>query len=300
MLRSVARTVRPRSGCSGGRWVPVLVALLASGVGCSTVPGGDDRGAARYQGLLGSYRGSFDSALTEDPADDLNYNPCDPRLQSCTSHHDPLVDVLLVLQADAAGRLRAVFYRDVQDRATGKPLDLLGGGCGTELGPAESADRGTRAGEPRWTAVFPLTVENRLCLGKLRPTSRHSVVVTARDDEVSGTTSLEVSIDKAVVSEDYLYVKEKGVERRVRIRPANTVGEGRQARYQVCIEDDLGEFDRCVLTDKELKQFFLPVPLPGGVAASYTWWHDLEPDLRRTRGLYRLEQYTGRFDPLED
>jgi hypothetical protein len=50
-----------------------------------------------------------------------------------------------------------------------------------------------------------------------------------------------------------------------------------------------------VMTDKELKNFFLPVPVPGGVAASYTWWYDLTPNLKRTRGLYELEQYLGRF-----
>jgi hypothetical protein len=273
--------------------------VLVTGVGCAALPVGKDRAAARDADLLGAYRGSFDSALTADPADDLNYNPCDPRLESCLSHHDPLIDVVLVLKADTAGRLQATFYRDERDVDAEKPLDLLGGGCGTELGPAESVRRSARGEQPPWTAEFPLTVKNRLCLGKLRPTTTHSVVITALRDEEGGGTSLEITIDKAVISEDHLYVKENGVERRVRIRPANTLGEGRQARYQVCIEDDLGEFDRCVLTDKELKQFFLPVPLPGGAAASYTWWYDLQPDLRRTRGLYRLEQYTGRFEPLE-
>jgi hypothetical protein len=273
---------------------------MATGFGCAALPNAKGSPAARHEALLGSYRGSFDSALTEDPSDDLNYNPCDPRLERCVSHLDPLIDVLLVLQTDPDGRLRATFFSSPGERDAGKPLDLLGRGCGTELGPAESLRRGARAGEPLWTAVFPLTVENRLCLGKLRPTATHSVLVTARNDAESGGISLAVTIDKAVISEDYLYVKEDGVERRVRIRPDNTLGEGRQARYQVCIEDDLGEFDRCVLTDKELKQFFLPVPLPGGVAASYTWWHDLEPDLRRTRGLYRLEQYSGRFDPIDE
>lgn len=277
----------------------LVLVLLAAVTGCAELPHRTDRAAAHQSVLLGSYRGSFDSALTEDPADDLNYNPCDPRLESCLSHHDPLIDVVLVLGADPGGRLGAAFYRSPEDRDAGKPLDLLGRGCGTELGPAASVRWEGKAGAPPWTAVFPLTVQNRLCLGKLRPTTAHSVLVTGRSEPESGGLRVEVIIDKAVVSEDYLYVKEDGVERRVRIRPSNTVGDGRQARYQVCIEDDLGEFGRCVLTDKELKQFFLPVPLPGGVAASYTWWYDLEPNLRRTRGLYRLEQYTGRFDPMD-
>ena len=63
----------------------------------------------------------------------------------------------------------------------------------------------------------------------------------------------------------------------------------------MCIEDDAGDFGRCVVTDKELKQFGFPLPVPGGVAVSYTWWYELFPNLKRTRDLYELEQYTARF-----
>ena len=104
-----------------------------------------------------------------------------------------------------------------------------------------------------------------------------------------------MAIDKSVASQNYLYVKEDGVERRVRMDLDNTQGSGRRARYRICIEDELGDFSRCVVTDKELKQFALPLPVPGGAAVNYTWWHDLYPNLKRTRDLYELTQYTARF-----
>jgi len=284
-----------------GSWVGWLLLLAVSAAaGCAGI--GDGRVDARpaYLPFLGIYRGSFDSARTEDPADDLNYNPCDPRVQTCLQHHDPLADIVLVLHGSAGEPLQATFYRNAEDRRADRPLDLLGRGCGTRLGSAESLVWQAGIGESPWTARFPLTVENRMCLGKLRPTSTHSMSLAFQEDPESGVHALEVGIDKAVVNENYMYVKEDGVERRVRMSPSGKLGEGRQAQYQVCIENDLGEFDRCVLTDKKLKQFFLPVPLPNGVAANYTWWHDLYPNLKRTRGLYSLEQYTGRFERQDD
>ena len=117
-------------------------------------------------------------------------------------------------------------------------------------------------------------------------------------ESLEGGRRIEVRIDKAVVEKNYLYVKEDGVERQVRIDLNNLPDKARRGRYRVCIEDDEGEFTRCVMTDKELKQIFLPVPLPGGVGGNYTWWHDLTPNLKRTRGLYELEQFFGRFDVI--
>jgi hypothetical protein len=117
---------------------------------------------------------------------------------------------------------------------------------------------------------------------------------------VDGARSAEVVIDKSVTSRNYMYVMEDGVERRVRMDINNVPDSARRGRYRVCIEDDAGEFSRCVMTDKELKDFFLPVPVPGGMAANYTWWYDLTPNLKRTRGLYELEQYLGRFSAISN
>ncbi len=279
--------------------VGLMLCLLVL-VGCAGIDGGAKAAGSRYEPFVGRYQGSFASALTEEPEDDLNFNPCDPRITDCVVHHDPLVDIVLDLSLAPDGQLRATFYRSREALAVGQPLDLLGRGCGTRIGSLASFTPGSGADERSWTAVFPLTVENRLCLGRLRPTSTHAIELTYVEDVAEAARYIEVAVDKAVINENYLYVKEDGIERRVRMDLAGKVGERGETRYRVCIENDLGEFDRCVLTDKKLKQFFLPVPLPGGVAANYTWWHSLYPNLKRTRGLYSLEQYTGRFDRAED
>jgi hypothetical protein len=245
--------------------------------------------------FLGLYEGSFESALTPDPDDDLNFNPCNPASRDCSRHSDPHIDILLSLSLDSKQKLSASFYRSESQMRAGRELDLLGRGCGSRVGRLEKLERGPRDGTIKWTARFDLKVDNRACMGKLRPTSDHFILIRGIVDEATGERGVELAIDKAVASQNYLYVKEDGVERRVRLDLDNTQGKGRRAQYRVCIEDEAGDFNRCVVTDKELKQFGFPLPVPGGVAVSYTWWYDLFPNLKRTRDLYELEQYTARF-----
>jgi hypothetical protein len=287
------------------RWHHSILLFLLAGCAGIGMPGEGDN--HRLDPFTGVYRGTFDSALTEDPADDLNFNPCDPAMSDCRTHHAPLADVLLEVDRTSAGALRVRFFRSEADRAQGRPLDLLGDGCGTRLGPVAGPRRVHDADGRRWTATVPLTVQNRVCLGRLRPTSEHELQLAWYEDHVRGQASadaerpsLVVLIDRRVSDANHLYVEEDGVRRRVRIDLANTLEQGGNARYRACIEDELGEFGRCVMTDREFRQVLLPVPLPGGAAVSYTWWHQLTPRLRSTRGLYHLEQYRGHFTLIDD
>jgi hypothetical protein len=251
---------------------------------------------AAMEPYLGLYRGSFDSALTEDPQDDLNHNPCETVAgESCHAHHEPLADILLELRRTPDGAVTLAFYRTREALAAGRHLDLLGASCGTRLGPLAAIEQNESDAEGH-TAVFSLTADNRLCLGKLRPTSRHWVRVELH---AGPARAARVVIDRNVRDANYLYVVEDGIRRRVRIDLDNTIRQDAVTRYRVCIEDDLGEYDRCVLTDRQFRSFALPVPVPGGAAVNYTWWQELRPRLRRTQGQYRVEQYHGRFDYLE-
>lgn len=274
-------------------WLLLMGTALVAG--CATRTG---MGEGPVDAFIGTYRGGFASAATEDPADDLNFNPCDAGETNCPTHHAPLDDVLLSLTRDEAGRLRLRFFRDREALASGRQLDLLGRSCGTRLGPLTRSRAGAADGGAEAVLTFPLTVNNRLCLGKLRPTSTHHIDL-ALHRNAQGQRFVRVVIDKSVTDANYLYVMEDGVRRRVKIDLDNTLSEEGQRRYRVCIENDLGEFERCVLTDKEFRSFALPVPLPNGMAVSYTWWQDLVPDLKATSGLYVLEQYVGRFEPLD-
>ncbi len=268
----------------------LLLALMLAGA--------DVAARVDLEPYLGLYLGSFESALTPDPDDDLNYNPCNPETRDCSVHQDPLIDILLALSLDPRGTLVATFYRSETQVRSGRPLDLLGRGCGTIVGGLQKLTGVDKEAGVRWTARFDLDVESRACLGRLRPTSDHFLLVRGLDPGEYGESQVEVAIDKAVSSQNYLYVKEDGVKRRVRLDLDNTQGTGRRASYRVCIEDDLGEFSRCVVTDKQLKQIGLPLPVPGGAAVNYTWWYDLFPNLKRTRDLYELTQYTARFSRI--
>lgn len=273
-----------------------LPTLLRFSIVCLGLLGSQALARVDLEPYLGLYEGSFASALTEDPDDDLNFNPCNPASRDCSVHQDPHIDILLSLSVDDKNRLSTGFYRSETQLRSGRKLDLLGRGCTSNVGRLEKLSQGKRGEMVQWTARFDLKVSNRACMGKLRPTSDHFLLVRGVFDSESGTRHVEVAIDKAVASENYLFVKEDGKERRVRIDLDNTQGAGRRAQYRVCIEDEFGEFGRCVVTDKQLKQFGFPLPVPGGAAVSYTWWYDLFPNLKRTRGLYTLDQYTARFE----
>jgi hypothetical protein len=280
------------------RLASALLVGCAGLAGCSGLAGPGREGSAAQSprvpdGFLGVYQGSFGSAHTDDPADDLNYIPCEPANERCLGGDEPLVDVLLELRRDPDGRVRIGFFRSAAARAQRNELDLLGRGCLTVIGPLAgwTGDQAVGGG----VAVFPLEAGNRLCLNKLRPTSTHELRVRFGTDPDSGESVAHVLIDREVTSANYLYVEEGGKQRRVRIDLANTLETATDTRYRVCIEDDLGEYERCVMTDRELRRFVVPVPLPDGAALSYTWWYELTPKLRRTQGLYELEQHSGRF-----
>jgi hypothetical protein len=196
-------------------------------------------------GILGIYQGSFGSAHTDDPADDLNFIPCEPANERCLGGDEPLVDVLLELRRDPDGRVRIAFFRSAATRAQRNELDLLGRGCLTVIGPLAGWTGDQAAGGG--VAVFPLAAGNRLCLNKLRPTSNHELRVQFGTDPDSGESVAQVLIDREVRSANYLYVEEGEKRRRVRIDLANTLETATDTRYRVCIEDDLGEYERCVI-----------------------------------------------------
>jgi hypothetical protein len=292
------------------RVLPFALSMVLTGAACAGLqnPAGDVS-HPDVEPFLGVYVGSFDSAQSEDPADDLNYNPCEPAAdERCLTHHAPLADILLELHRQPGGEVLLTFFRSRDDRDAGRELDLLGRGCDTRLGSLESVDlvgrekaRASTAaeGSAYVLASFPLHAANRLCLGKLRPTSRHHLRLELHPATATGAARVRVVIDKNVRDTNYLYVVEDGVRRRVRIDLDNQLEDDDGERYRVCIEDDLGEYGRCVLTDREFRSFALPVPVPGGVAVSYTWWQELRPRLRRTQGLYVVERYVGRFEHAE-
>ncbi|HEX7038469.1 MAG TPA: hypothetical protein VF210_22080 [Pseudomonadales bacterium] len=273
----------------------VLVGLA----GCASFTGERADPHPELEPFLGAYRGGFDSARTPTPDDDLNHNPCpEPADRPCEVHHAPLDDVLLALERNSAGEVVAAFFWNEDDLERDRPLDLLGRGCGTRIGAITGLRRQTGDSGSYLIATFPIEADNRLCLGKLRPVSRHHLDVELHPEPGGNAALARVVIDRSLRDDNYMYVEEDGVRRRVRIDLANTVERDHERRYRVCIEDEYGEYTRCVLTDRELRSFALPIPVPGGVAVNYTWWEELKPRLKRTSGRYLLEQYVGVFEPV--
>ena len=173
-------------------WFAFLLGGCA-GSGTGGIPGGVDL-------FLGSYQGSFSTALSPQPEDDLNFEACAAKAEGCEEPYNPLVDIVLRLSRDARGELAAGFYRNTD---SSMPLDLLGRGCGTRIDALERLTRNTTQVDQRYTARFTLRVDNRLCAGRLRPTSSHFVLLDLYESREHGRR-IEVRIDKAVVDKNYL------------------------------------------------------------------------------------------------
>src|SRR5690606_20588977 len=127
---------------------------------------------------------------------------------------------------------------DEDDLQRGRPLDLLGRGCGTRIGAISGLRRQTGDSGGHLLATLPIEGDNRLCLGKLRPVSRHHLDVELHPRPGGDGALARVVIDRSLRDANSLYVVEDGVRRRVRIDLANTVERDHQRRYRVCIEDD--------------------------------------------------------------
>lgn len=270
-----------------------LIVLSTLLPGCVAVGANDASKLAFVETFSGTYLGSFGSASTQDPSDDLNYNPCASSRQRCLSTDAYLADIVLDLSQGANRAIRLRFFRSLSDQRRGAELDLLGPGCHTDIGPLRSLHYDSESGDE--LATFPLTAGNSICLNKLRPAAVHEIKLRLDNTWESGVRIAHVRLDKNVVSANYLYVVQDRVRRRVKIDLDKSLRTRPRTRYRVCIENDYGEFTDCVFTDQEMKQVLLPVPSPGGIAINYTWWHQLTPNLKRTQGFYRVEQYSGRF-----
>lgn len=252
--------------------------------------------------FTGLYQGSFRSAVeTPWPDDDLNLNPCVPGRQDCDVHQAPLADIFIALSVDEERRPSLRFYYTREDVDAGRPLDLLGLGCGSEVrevleftkantGEASTVDR-------RWRLTF------RLHTGQCRigsSQSRERELDLILGEASGGEPVALVEIFRGLIDANYLYTMEDGQRRRVRIMSPNVHGGGRgfEGKY-VCVEDAIGEYpqDRCTHVIRTREGFVVPLPTgDGGFSVLFGANTKYSIDLKRTAGEYEAEHFTARFE----
>lgn len=270
----------------------ILVVLALCLTGC--------REESRLSPYLGAYYGGFDTAMTPDPADDLNPNECPPgeSRAACERAHGNALDHLLMrLDVNADGNLTVAFYRTRDDYEQGRPM-YLSRGCQTTLAPAshyQLHDIDTRLDETQLlaSARFPLQFGNRIlaCTNSVRlgAGANPAMEMALQVNPVTGARAVSLSLERSRRDGDYLYVEQDGEKIPVKL-DLQYVGTGGDEARRLCaadgetkIENQDGVEAVCVMTGRKQWSIVLPIS-PYGPGITAFWGSTRSPKWYRTSG----------------
>ena len=268
----------------------LALALLIAVGGC--------REEDRISPYIGPYYGGFDTAMTIDPADDLNPNECPPgedRVLCRSSHGNPLSHLLMKLGKNAAGELTIAFYRNEEDYEAGRAM-YLSEGCRTTLGAAEdvklhTVDDALDETQLLATANFPLQFGNTMLActnsARLGAGKNPKMVLSLQVNPVSGASAISILLEKSRRDGDYLYVKKEGEKVPVELDLRYIGTDGSEARRlctadgETTIESKDGVESLCVMTGRKKWRVVLPLS-PYGPGVTAVWGSTLTPTWYRT------------------
>ena len=214
----------------------------------------------------GDYRGNWNTELTESAVDDI-------------SRYD-LTDSVMRLSVDTDDRLTVEFFIDPGAAAQNQPLDLLGFGCNSKVGPLlEMSQQAAEDGTVVTRAAFEFD------WGRC-PSRVHSVASTKLHMELVdnvGERALAVRLQllRRVQGDSQVYAIIDGERQPVRVRPKpGGGGTLYNPALEYCTQDDYGE-EVCVAQGSETKAVGAPLPLPG---ATVLWWTKKTPNLKVEKG----------------
>ena len=270
----------------------MLVLLAICLAGC--------REESRLSPYLGAYYGGFDTAMTPDPADDLNPNECppgEPREACDQAHGYPLDHLLMRLDINAHGELTVAFYRTREDYEQGRWM-YLSRGCQTTLAPASDYQMhaiDTRLDETQVlaSARFPLQFGNRILActnsARLGAGANPAMEMALQVNPVTGARAVSLSLERSRRDGDYLYVEQDGEKIPVKLDLRYLGTNGAEA-HRLCaadgetrIENQDGVEAVCVMTGRKQWSIVLPVS-PYGPGITAFWGSTRSPKWYRSSG----------------
>jgi hypothetical protein len=232
--------------------------------------------------LIGDYQGAWDAD--------------DPDAGQYGISHDALGNIIARLDLDDRNRLKLQFFEiAADDQSAGAPLDLLGRGCHSRVGPLLEIDVDAMKIEgseslTRLSAMFAL--DTGRCRARVDTTGNPSLRLELIDDPAGDNDALLLSVLRTVTMKNQLYAEtaEGWVKVAAKVKEGGTLYN---PKLEYCYEDFDGK-EFCFERTKEKKDLLLPVPLPGRTGVFYGWHTVREPKIKHERETTR-EYHKGEF-----
>jgi hypothetical protein len=234
--------------------VLAVVALLAAAAApCATLKNGivPQADVARVSPYLGDYEGHWSSEI---------------------SRYELELPVLR-LALDSDHRLTIEFFMDAAAAARGEPLDLLGFGCNSKVGPLLQLafTKATGADKQSTQLDASFDFDWGRCPARVYAVPSNDLLLTLTRDTGTREYVATLKLLKSISADDTLYAVADGQRREVKVRPkADGGGSLYHPALEYCVQNDLGETEQCFEQKSELKRFLVPFPFPGLSGAWYT------------------------------
>jgi hypothetical protein len=246
--------------------VMLLSAVLAAGAAASNVKNGTVPKAevSRVTPYLGDYEGQWDAALSR-------YEMEQPVMR---------------LSLDARNRLRVQFFMDSVAAAHDEPLDLLGFGCQSKVGPLLTLDfPSAQAGAGELQQQFDASFEFDWgrCPSRVYAVPSNNLLLSLAANPDTHEYVATLKLLRKVSADDKVYAVSGKQRREVKVRPkAGGGGSVYKPELEYCITNEVGEIDKCFAQESELKRFLVPFPFPG---MSGVWYTKKTPQLKVEKGV---------------
>ena len=251
------------------RLSPIIGLLLLFGSACAAADRVKDgvvpkRDVSRVTPFLGDYEGHWDTSV---------------------SRYD-LEQPVMRLALDSRNQLTVQFYMDSVAASRGEPLDLLGFGCQSKVGPLlrlEFPGRPPAAGELRSEFEASFDFDWGRCPSRVYAVPSNDLKLSMAENPATHEYVATLKLLRRVSADDKVYAVSGKERREVIVRPkAGGGGSVYNPELEYCVKNELGEIDKCFAQKSELKTYLIPFPFPG---MSAVWYTKKTPQLKVEKGV---------------
>jgi len=213
---------------------------------------------ARVGDYLGDYEGKWDSQVTDNVYDDISRYKLD--------------NPVMRLAMDDQKRLTVQFFMDTAAASNNEPLDLLGFGCQSKVGPLltlafASAPAGRDEFRKQLDASFDFDWGR--CPSRVLAVKSNDLLLSLTQNTADHEYVATLKILRNASSDNTVYAVADGQRREVKIRPKPDAPLY-HPEVEYCVMNAAHEIEKCFAQKSELKTYLVPFPFPGMSAVWYT------------------------------